>query len=232
MDEAGYQAYMRRQRKSARTIERYTIGLRTVADFLRNRNPPQRLDDITPKEMQAFESWGAKKHKKVNQCIWALKVYAEYTANGDMEMLANERLGSRYAASYMLKDFLGVDPNHAKMLGMKGIRTVQQMLDAGRTKNGRKRLCAETGVPLDALVELVKLCDLARIPGLRKVRARLYLDAGLDTVEEIARRDSGELIRVLTEFIERTGFNGEAPLPKEARTSVATARHIAKIVEY
>ena len=75
------------------------------------------------------------------------------------------------------------------------------------------------------------MSDLARIPGLRKVRARLYYDAGLDTIEKIANCDPEDLITMLTEFIERTGFNGIAPLPKEAATAVATAKYIPKIVE-
>ena len=106
------------------------------------------------------------------------------------------------------------------------------MLKAGRTERGRKNLSEETGVTLDTIVEIVKLSDLARIPGLRKVRARLYFEPGLDTVEKIAQWDSGELIQILTDFIKRNGFNGPAPLPKEAATAVATAKYIAKVIEY
>ena len=65
-----------------------------------------------------------------------------------------------------------------------------------------------------------------------KVRTRPYFDAGLDTVGEIAKRECTELIQMIEDFIERTGFNGTAPLPKEAATAVATAKYIDKIVEY
>jgi len=41
-----------------------------------------------------------------------------------------------------------------------------------------------------------------------------------------------ELRAMLVEFVERTGFNGRAPLPGEARFSVERARELPKIVEY
>jgi len=232
MDEAGFQQYMRDQKKSERTATRYTTCLRTVAAYLWKHKQGKRIDAITPKDVKDFESWGEKKLKTFNQYIWALKVYAEYTKNHRLEMATNELLGSRYAAQYKLKNFMGVAPEDADKLKSIGIKTVEQMLKAGRTVNERKNLAGKTGVTLDTIVEIVKLSDLARIPGLRKVRARQYFEAGLDTVEKIAQWDSGELIQMLTDFIKRTGFNGTAPLTKEAATSVATAKYIAKVVEY
>jgi len=232
MDEAGFQKYMRDQKKSKRTVTHYTTCLQTVADYLWKHKQEKHIDAITPKDVKDFESWGERKLKTFNQHIWALKVYAEYTENYGLEMATNELLGSRYAAQYKLKDFLGVAPEDVAKLKVIGIRTVEQMLKAGRTESERKNLAEKTGVAIDTILELVKLSDLARIPGLRKVRARLYFDAGLDTVEKIAKWDSGELIQMLTDFIKRTGLNGTAPLPKEAATSVATAKYIDKIIEY
>jgi len=232
MNKAGFQKHMRDQKKTERTVSRYTTCLETVANYLRKYKQEKSIDEITPKDVKDFELWGSKKLKTFNQYIWALKVYAEYSENYELEMFTNELLGSRNAAKYKLKDFHGVDPEGVEKLKLKGIRTVEQMLNSGRTKSGRKYLSQETGVPLDTILELVKLSDLARIPGLRKVRARLYFDAGLDTVEKIAKWDSMELILMLADFIERTGFDGTAPLPKEAATAVATAKHITKMVEY
>jgi hypothetical protein len=74
---------------------------------------------------------------------------------------------------------------------------------------------------VDSITELVKLSDLARIPGLKKVRARLYYNAGLDTVEKIAHWNPEEMRRMLCQFIKRTGFKGIAPLPKESASTVA-----------
>jgi hypothetical protein len=60
----------------------------------------------------------------------------------------------------------------------------------------------------------------------------LYFEAGVDTPEKIACRDPEELRVMLVNFVARTGFEGMAPLPKEARNAVVDARAIPKIVEY
>jgi predicted flap endonuclease-1-like 5' DNA nuclease len=131
-----------------------------------------------------------------------------------------------------LKDFRGVNPEHTAILAAAGIRNVEQMLKAGRTPRARQELADATGIPLAAILELVKLSDLARIPGIKTVRARLYHDAGVDTVEKMAEWDSEELRAMLFEFVERTGFDGIAPLPGEAAFSVARAKELPKIIEY
>ena len=64
------------------------------------------------------------------------------------------------------------------------------------------------------------------------MRARLYYDAGLDTPEKIAAREPDELRRYLAEFIERTGFEGIVPLPKELDNLVRAARTLPALVEY
>jgi len=93
-------------------------------------------------------------------------------------------------------------------------------------------LAEQTRVPLDAILEFVKLSDLARIAGLKSIRARLYHDAGADTIEKLAQWDPEELGAMLAAFVERTGFDGIAPLPKEARHAVENAQKLPKIVEY
>ena len=106
------------------------------------------------------------------------------------------------------------------------------MLEFGKTKSQKKDLSEKTGIDKKSILELVKLSDLARIPGLKKIRARLYFDAGLDTVEKIAQYETEELIHVLKDFIQTTGFKGIAPVSKEAASSISTARFILKIIEY
>jgi len=78
----------------------------------------------------------------------------------------------------------------------------------------------------------VKLSDLARITGVKGIRARLYYDAGVDTVEKMAKWDAEKLREMLVSFVERTRFDGIAPLPKEAEFTVKTAKKLPKVVEY
>ena len=52
------------------------------------------------------------------------------------------------------------------------------------------------------------------IPRTAGIRARLYDDAGLSTPEQLAQWDPWDLRGMLAAFVERTGFDGIAPLPQ------------------
>ena len=64
------------------------------------------------------------------------------------------------------------------------------------------------------------------------MRARLYHEAGFDTLDKIAALEPEELRKKLAEFIEERGFAGIAPTPKEAAHSVTLARALPRLVEY
>jgi hypothetical protein len=133
---------------------------------------------------------------------------------------------------FALRNFRGVNQEHVSKLSDIGIKNVDQMLQAGKTPEARKALSERTDIPLENIVELVKLSDLSRIPGLKGIRARLYYDAGVDTVENLAQWRPTELRTMLQNFVERTGFDGIAPLPKETESQVLKAKSLPKIVDY
>jgi hypothetical protein len=95
----------------------------------------------------------------------------------------------------------------------------------------REALAVQTGIPLDGILELVTLSDLSRLGAVRRVRARLYFDAGL-TPEIIATWEPAALHAMLAEFVERTHFDGIPPQPKEVENLVKDARKLPKIVDY
>ena len=80
---------------------------------------------------------------------------------------------------FKLKNFIGVDNDTIAKLEMVGVRNTDQMLTAGRSAESRSELANNAGIPLESVTELVKLSDLARLPGVKGIRARLYYDAGV-----------------------------------------------------
>ena len=74
---------------------------------------------------------------------------------------------------FKLKEFRGVDACHIEKLSALGIKNADQMLKAGQTRKQRATLAKETGIPEKRILELVKLSDLARLPGVMGIRARL-----------------------------------------------------------
>ena len=90
----------------------------------------------------------------------------------------------------------------------------------------------ETGIPESAILELVKLSDLARLPGVKGIRARLYYNAGIDSVENMAGWEPEALRKVTTAYVEQSGFEGLPPLPKEVSSTIANAKGLLKILEF
>jgi hypothetical protein len=133
---------------------------------------------------------------------------------------------------FKLRDFRGVDANVIAILEGVHIKNTDQMLSAGRKKDQRAALAREIGIPESLVLELVKLSDLARLPGVKGIRARLYYDAGVDTVEKLASWEPEALRLMLTEYVEQTGFEGIPPLPKEVSSTIANAMKLPKVVEY
>jgi hypothetical protein len=165
--------------------------------------------------------------------LWALRYYYDYRSNDAMRLVAGMLREQRIERNpFPLRGFRGVDSEQVARLAAVGITSIQQLLDAGQTPSARDTLSRETGISVETILELVKLSDLARLPGVKGIRARLYYDAGIDTVEKMVIWDPEDLRALVAGFVERTGFDGIAPLPLKAKSTVARARILPKIVDY
>jgi hypothetical protein len=234
MDEEEFRRFLKRGGRSQSAIDRCVKYVREFEGYLEERRPDVALDDASPEDLRGFVEWleGAPK-ASANTHLWAVRYYFEYTSDGEMRSLAGELRAERIQRKpFALGEFRGAHPGYVEKLAAVGVKNVEQMLAAGRTRSGRQALADRTGIPVGAILEFVKLSDLTRLGAVKSIRARLYHDAGVDTVEKMAECDPEELRAMLIEFVERTGFNGIAPLPKEARNAVRAAKRLPKIVEY
>ncbi len=193
------------------------------------------LTEAGPEDLKAFIEWieGDTGPRSAKPYLWALRYYYDYASNEPMAKLAARLRDERMdRSSFRLKNLVGIDPKVIARLEASGIGNVEQMLEAGGAPRERRELSEVTGVPLGVVLEVVRLSGLARIPGIKGVRTRLYHDAGIDTIEKLAHSDPQELRKRLVEFVQQTGFNGIAPLPKEVEFSVRKARELPRRVDY
>jgi hypothetical protein len=141
-------------------------------------------------------------------------------------------LSTKRQNSFQLRGFRGLNPAHIAALEALGIKSAERMLAVGATAEQRAKLAKETGIPEAAILEMVKLSDLAQLPGVKGIRARLYYDAGVDSAAKMAAWEPEPLRLMVTEYAERTGFDGIPPLPKEVSSTIANARRLPKVVDY
>jgi hypothetical protein len=229
-----FRTFLKRGGRSESATGRCLRATQELADYLREQRGGRRLDEAEAEDLEAFVAWVEREPKaSAKGHLWALRYYFQFSDNEEMEQLASrlrqERIETKPAA---LREFPGVDPAHLAALAAAGIRHAEHMMAAGRTKSDRQSLADKTGVPLDRILEFVKLSDLSRLRGVRGIRARLYVDAGIDTVAKMAEQEPEPLRQRIVEFVERTGFEGVPTLPAEARATVAEARRLPQRIEY
>ena len=223
---------MRTDKKSQSTIKRNIEFAKNFEKYLLE-NKKKKIEGAIPKDLEDFRIWGEKnKIEKLRMHFWSLSAYYEYLNKKQMVLKTKELMGLIELDTYKLKDFQRTNRKDIEKLNRNGVKTAGLILEIGYTKEGRNKLSKLTNIPVDSILELVKLSDLARIPGVKKVRARLYYEAGLDTLAKMATCDTEKLIKISAKFIKKTGFKGIPPTPKEAENTVTLAKYLKKYVEY
>lgn len=229
-----FRRYLKRKGKKDHVVDDLVERCKVFEEFLNRRRKPG-LDDADEEDLRAFLDAMKDRKTGINNHLRALGLYYGFTSRRELSALLNHLREQRISLTkkpFELKNFRGVSEKYITLLEKEGIANVDQMLEKGKTSAGRRRLAAKTGMPAEAILEFVKLADLSRIEGLKNIRARLYYDAGVDTVEKMAEWTPEKLQACLVEYVKKTGFNGIAPLPKEIRNTIETAKRLPKIVEY
>jgi hypothetical protein len=226
--------FLKRGGRSKNAQSRAIKMLSEFKEFLHSNCQGKRLDAAGSNDIIAFvDAIERDSGKSAKTHLWTLGYYYQFISNKELGRLVSDLRQDRIKrVPFAIGKFRGVNADHVKRLSQAGIKNVDQMLDVAKTSIERKMLSKKTGVPLNAIVELVKLSDLSRIGAIKAIRARLYYDAGVDTPDKLASWDPSDLREMLNEFAKRTGFEGIAPLPKEVKSAVTKARKLQRIIEY
>jgi hypothetical protein len=229
-----FRRHLKRKGKKNHVVEDLVSRCNMFEEFLR-RKQKSSIDRADKEDVEAFCDEIKDRKAGVNNYLRAISLYYRFKSRPELADLAGNLREQRISSKrklFELKKFRGINKEHAKLLEREGIVNVNQMLERGKTPHDRKELAEKTGIPLESILEYVKLSDLCRLGAIKSVRARLYFDAGVDTPDKIASWDPEELRKMLVSFVRRTGFDGVAPLPKELRNAVETARGVRRIVDY
>lgn len=229
MDEKGFLGYLIDTKRSELTIKNSINSLKIFDDFLKSINIE--IANAKPEHLRLFLE-ARRNDKRVRMHFGPICVYYQFLGNEFMHNAAREISGELLLSTYKLKNFHLVNIDHLKKLDEIGIKTAKQMLDAGLTTEKRKEIAQKTNIPETYILELVKLSNLARIPGLKKLRARLYLDAGIDTIKKIATWSPEDLKKHLDDHAKKTGISKMGVLFAEATSAISLANYLPKIVDF
>lgn len=234
MDRDEFEMYLKKGGRSVSAINRCIHLVSIFEDFLRDSRQGTGINYAELEDLSEFIRI-ADRDSKLNSktLLWAIGYYYNYTGNFEMSNIARTMREERIIRKpFPLKDFRGVDIEDLEILARQGISNTDQMLQAGATEKDRRLLAEQTGIPEPNIVELVKLSDLARIPGVKGTRARLYYEAGIDSVAKIANLEPEDFHNQVVDYVNKSGFEGVPTLPAEAVYTVDKARKLPSVIDY
>ena len=131
-----------------------------------------------------------------------------------------------------LETIEGIGPAYAEKLRAVGIGSVESLLQAGSTPQGRKDLVEKTGIGQEFILNWVNRADLMRIKGLGEEYSDVLERAGVDTVPELAQRNAENLHRKLLEVNEAEQLVRRPPALSQVTGWIEQAKTMPRAVSY
>ncbi len=135
-------------------------------------------------------------------------------------------------SSAKVEEIEGIGPMYAKRLNKAGIKTTDELLNFGGTKQGRKELAEKTGISETIILEWVNMADLFRIKGIGEEYSELLKEAGVNTVVELARRNPENLQETLVGVNDAKKLVRRTPTINQTKDWVEQAKILPRKVEY
>jgi len=126
----------------------------------------------------------------------------------------------------------GIGIEYAKKLNNVGIKTTDELLAAGGTKQGRKELSEKTGISETIILEWVNLSDLFRIKGIGEEYSDLLKEVGVKTVVQLARRNPNKLHQTIIGVNEAKKRVRRPPSLNQIKDWIDQAKTLERKVEY
>ena len=131
-----------------------------------------------------------------------------------------------------LETIEGIGQVYAGKLRAADIGSVEALLDAGATAEGRKELEEKTEIGHEYILDWVNRADLMRVHGVGEEYSDLLEKAGVDTAVELGRRNPDNLYEKLLEVNEEKRLVRRLPSRDMVARWVGGAKTLPRIVSY
>lgn len=126
----------------------------------------------------------------------------------------------------------GIGPKLGEALRNAGIRTVDDLLEAGADKKSRAELSEKTSISEVRILKCVNMADLFRINGVASQYAELLENAGVDTVKELQHRNAQNLAAKMTEVNDEKNLVRRPPSVTIVNDWITQAKKLPAKVTY
>jgi len=126
----------------------------------------------------------------------------------------------------------GIGPVYKEKLRGLGVKTVGDLLNAGRTREAREDLANEMGLSSEHILHWVNMADLFRIKGVDEEYSELLEASGVDTIVELAKRNPINLHPEMVKTNIERKLVRKLPTLEQVRDWIEQAKKLPGIVEY
>ncbi len=126
----------------------------------------------------------------------------------------------------------GIGEAYKTKLAKANITTIENLLEMGASKSGRKAIAEVSGIDEGKILDWVNMADLFRIKGVASQFAELLKAAGVDTVKELRNRNPENLHAALVKTQEEKGLTKTVPALSRIEDFIAQAKALPPLVTY
>lgn len=129
-------------------------------------------------------------------------------------------------------DIEGIGPVYTQKLKAVGVDTVEELLNAAASAEGRQALAEKTGISRKRILSWANRADLWRIKGVGEEYTDLLEMAGVDTVPELAQRNPENLYQALMDLQAQNKLVRKMPVLSQVQDWVAQAKGLPRVMTY
>ncbi len=126
----------------------------------------------------------------------------------------------------------GIGDAFAVKLKGAGVGSVEMLLRKGGTKRGRKELAEKSGMDDTRLLKFINHADLMRIKGIGGEYAELLEASGVDTVKELAQRNSINLHQTMKDINNQKKLVRQVAARSQVEEWIRQAKRLPRAVQY
>lgn len=129
-------------------------------------------------------------------------------------------------------DIEGIGPASAEKLEAIGIKSVEDLLEKGASKEGREEIASASGVDESKVAIWVKHADLMRVKGVGPQFSELLQAAGVDSVLELAQRNAENLATKLDEINAERNLTNRVPNAEAIGEMIEFAKGLPGVITH
>lgn len=129
-----------------------------------------------------------------------------------------------------LEEIEGIGNKYADKLKAIGIKSINTLLKAGATDEGRKQIQKDSKISSKLILEWVNHIDLSRIKGIGSEYSDLLEEAGVDSCLELSKRVPENLFEALEKVNKKKKLVRNLPTLQKVTNWIETAKIKEKII--